>query len=53
MTGAFTLRRNGHYSFDLEPLPPDEDQSFPKGCLVGCESRKAIAASRSKADLCN
>lgn len=41
------------WSFGLEPLPPDEDQSFPKGCLVGCESRKAIAASRSKADLCN
>ena len=41
------------WSFGETPLPPNEDPSFPKGCLVGCESRKAIAASGSKADLCN
>lgn len=39
------------WSFGEEPLPPSEDQSFPKGCLVGCESRKAVAGT--KADLCN
>ena len=41
------------WSFGEKPLPPDQDPSFPKGCLTGCESRKAIAASGSKADLCN
>mmetsp|Transcript_13380 Transcript_13380/g.19684 ORF Transcript_13380/g.19684 Transcript_13380/m.19684 type:complete len:412 (-) Transcript_13380:102-1337(-) len=41
------------WSFGEEPLPPSEDASFPKGCLVGCESRKAIAASGSTADACN
>ena len=41
------------WSFGETPLPPDEDPTFPKGCLVGCESRKAIAATGSKADICN
>ena len=41
------------WSFGETPLPPSEDESFPKGCLVGCESRKQIAASGSTADVCN
>jgi len=41
------------WSFGEKPLPPNEDPSFPKGCLAGCESRKAIAASGSNADVCN
>jgi beta-carotene isomerase len=41
------------WSFGETPLPPKEDPSFPKGCLVGCESRKAIVAMGSKADVCN
>lgn len=41
------------WSFGETPLPPSKDPSFPKGCLVGCESRKGIAASGSNADLCN
>jgi len=41
------------WSFGETPLPPSQDPSFPKGCLVGCESRKIIAASGSKADVCN
>ncbi|KAG7349790.1 protein of unknown function DUF4033 containing protein [Nitzschia inconspicua] len=41
------------WSFGETPLPPNEDPAFPKGCLVGCESRKAMAASGSKADICN
>ena len=39
------------WSFGQTPLPPAEDPAFPKGCLVGCESRKAVAGT--KADLCN
>lgn len=31
------------WSFGEKPLTPDEDPSFPNGCLVGCESRKAMA----------
>mmetsp|Transcript_22923 Transcript_22923/g.54113 ORF Transcript_22923/g.54113 Transcript_22923/m.54113 type:complete len:449 (-) Transcript_22923:127-1473(-) len=41
------------WSFGETPLPPSEDKSFPKGCLVGCESRKALVASGSTADACN
>jgi beta-carotene isomerase len=41
------------WSFGEEPVPPEDDPDFPKGCLVGCESRKAIAASGSTADVCN
>ena len=39
------------WSFGETPLPAAEDPSFPKGCLVGCESRKAVAGTY--ADLCN
>ena len=39
------------WSFGEEPLPPSEDPSFPKGCLVGCESRKAMAGRTG--DICN
>ena len=31
------------WSFGEVPLPPEEDPSFPKGCLVGCDSRKLVA----------
>jgi hypothetical protein len=41
------------WSFGETPLPPSEDPTFPQGCLAGCESRKAIAASGSTADVCN
>jgi len=42
------------WSFGETPLPPDEDPAFPKGCLVGCQSRKQVAASgAANADLCN
>jgi hypothetical protein len=41
------------WSFGETPVPASEDPSFPKGCLVGCQSRKAIAASGSNADICN
>lgn len=32
------------WSFGEEPLPPNEDPNFPRGCLVGCESRSQIQA---------
>jgi hypothetical protein len=41
------------WSFGEKPLPPSDDPTFPTGCLVGCQSRKEIAASGSKADVCN
>ena len=41
------------WSFGETPLPPSEDINFPKGCLVGCESRKTLAAMGSTADACN
>jgi len=41
------------WSFGEIPLPPADDPSFPQGCLVGCNSRKAIRESGSKADVCN
>lgn len=34
------------WSFGETPLPPEEDPSFPTGCLVGCESRKAMAGRK-------
>ncbi|KAL7526050.1 hypothetical protein ACHAXR_001290, partial [Thalassiosira sp. AJA248-18] len=37
------------WSFGESPLPPEEDPSFPTGCLVGCESRKAMAGRKSGA----
>lgn len=36
------------WSFGEKPLPVDEDPSFPKGCLVGCESREAMANTYEK-----
>ena len=39
------------WSFGEIPKAPSEDPSFPKGCLVGCESRKAMAGRY--ADICN
>jgi len=39
------------WSFGEVPVPAAEDPSFPKGCLVGCESRKAVAGTY--VDLCN
>jgi hypothetical protein len=39
------------WSFGETSLPPAEDPSFPKGCLVGCGSRKAVVGTY--ADLCN
>jgi len=37
------------WSFGEKPLPPEEDPSFPTGCLVGCESRKAMAGRKGEA----
>eukprot|EP00581_Thalassiosira_minuscula_P017552 CAMPEP_0183715398 /NCGR_PEP_ID=MMETSP0737-20130205/9633_1 /TAXON_ID=385413 /ORGANISM="Thalassiosira miniscula, Strain CCMP1093" /LENGTH=446 /DNA_ID=CAMNT_0025944489 /DNA_START=15 /DNA_END=1355 /DNA_ORIENTATION=- len=37
------------WSFGETPLPPEEDSSFPTGCLVGCESRKAMAGRKGEA----
>lgn len=37
------------WSFGETPLPPEEDPSFPTGCLVGCESRKAMAGRKGEA----
>jgi hypothetical protein len=39
------------WSFGETPLPPAEDPSFPKGCLVGCQSRKDMAGRVG--DICN
>jgi hypothetical protein len=33
------------WSFGETPLPPNEDPSFPSGCLKGCESRAAMVYS--------
>ena len=33
------------WSFGEVPLAPADDPSFPRGCLVGCESRKAMAGT--------
>ena len=41
------------WSFGEEPLPPDQDPTFPKGCLVGCESRAAMKGRYSSAALCD
>jgi hypothetical protein len=39
------------WSFGEKPMPPNEDPSFPRGCLVGCESRKVVGGQKS-ASLC-
>lgn len=41
------------WSFGQEPVPASEDPDFPEGCLRGCPSRQAIAATGSNADVCN
>ncbi|KAL7463814.1 hypothetical protein ACHAXS_004173 [Conticribra weissflogii] len=37
------------WSFGEEPLPVEQDPSFPRGCLVGCESRQMLAGQRTDA----
>jgi len=37
------------WSFGEQPLPVEVDPYFPKGCLVGCESRKARAGLKNAA----
>ena len=41
------------WSFGEEPLPPQDDPTFPKGCLVGCDSRRLVAEMGGKADICS
>ncbi|KAL7504951.1 hypothetical protein ACHAXN_002472 [Cyclotella atomus] len=36
------------WSFGEKPLDPEEDESFPTGCLVGCGSRKLMAGRKSE-----
>ncbi|KAL3793041.1 hypothetical protein HJC23_003049 [Cyclotella cryptica] len=36
------------WSFGEKPVPPEEDPSFPRGCLVGCESRKLMAGRKNE-----
>ena len=40
------------WSFGEVPVSVEEDQSFPKGCLVGCVSRKIMAGRKSTDVLC-
>lgn len=40
------------WSFGEVPVSVEEDESFPKGCLVGCESRKIMAERKSTDVLC-
>jgi len=37
------------WSFGEVPLPVEEDPYFPKGCLVGCQSRQAMAGLKTAA----
>jgi hypothetical protein len=37
------------WSFGETPLPVEIDPYFPKGCLVGCESRKAMSSRKNAA----
>jgi beta-carotene isomerase len=41
------------WSFGQVPLPPEDDPSFPRGCLVGCESRKLVVKKGSSPQLCS
>jgi Beta-carotene isomerase D27-like, C-terminal len=43
------------WSFGETPLPVEQDPSFPRGCLVGCASRKAVTAMERPGyvNLCN
>lgn len=36
------------WSWGEVPLEPNDDPSFPKGCLVGCPTRSEIKLSRQK-----
>jgi len=38
------------WSFGEVPKPPQEDPSFPSGCLVGCDSRKAMKGTLADSD---
>eukprot|EP00986_Skeletonema_menzelii_P002449 scaffold658_cov148-Skeletonema_menzelii.AAC.3 len=40
------------WSFGEEPVDVAQDESFPKGCLVGCDSRKIMAGRKSTDVLC-
>ncbi|KAK1735801.1 beta-carotene isomerase D27-like protein [Skeletonema marinoi] len=40
------------WSFGEEPVDVVEDDSFPKGCLVGCDSRKVMSGRKSTDVLC-
>ncbi len=40
------------WSFGEVPVGVEDDDSFPKGCLVGCESRKIMAERKSTDVLC-
>ena len=40
------------WSFGERPLPVEEDVTFPRGCLVGCESRTAMAGRKGSDVLC-
>jgi hypothetical protein len=41
------------WSFGQVPVPPEDDPSFPKGCLVGCESRKLVQNKKGSASPCS
>lgn len=38
------------WSFGEKPLAPEDDPSFPSGCLKGCESRLAMAVVKNDGD---
>ena len=40
------------WSFGEHPLPVEDDVTFPRGCLVGCESRTAMAGRKGSDVLC-
>jgi hypothetical protein len=39
------------WSFGERPVPVEEDLTFPRGCLVGCESRLAMAGRKGSSDV--
>jgi beta-carotene isomerase len=41
------------WSFGQVPVPPEDDPFFPKGCLVGCESRKLVQNKKGSASPCS
>ena len=36
------------WSFGEKPLPAEEDDMFPRGCLAGCGSRKLMAGGKNE-----